>query len=156
MLGAILAAALMLAAQAGAPMAGETPMHHARGTFDVAITPVQPAPEAAPDAPGRMTLSKTFHGGLTGTGIGEMLATMAPGASGAYVAMERVTGSVDGHEGTFAMVHRGLMDKGAQDLLITIVPGSGTGDLARIAGVFHLTIEGGEHRYDLEYSLPNP
>ena len=129
-------------------------MRHARGTFDLTITPVQPAPETAPDVPGRMTLSKVFHGDLTGTGTGEMLATMAPGASGAYVAMERVNGSIDGREGSFALVHRGLMDKGAQDLLITIVPGSGTGDLTGIAGVFHLTIEGGEHRYDLEYSLP--
>lgn len=139
----------------GAPMsdtAAET--RRARGTFDVTITPVQPAPDAAPDAPGRMTLAKTFHGGLSGTGVGEMLATMAGGNSGAYVAMERVTGTLDGREGSFALVHRGLMDQGAQDLLITIVPGSGTGALAGITGVFHLTIEGGEHRYDLEYSLP--
>jgi hypothetical protein len=149
MLGLILAAMLVMA-----PQTGETDMRHARGTFDVTITPVQPAPETAPDVPGRMTLSKTFHGDLTGAGAGEMLATMAPGASGAYVAMERVNGSIDGHRGSFALVHRGLMDKGAQDLLITIVPGSGTGDLAGIKGVFHLTIEGGEHRYDLEYSLP--
>jgi hypothetical protein len=151
MLGPLLAASLLLAAQTGA-----SEMHHARGTFDVVITPVQPAPETTPDAPGRMTLSKTFHGDLTGTGAGEMLATMAPGASGAYVAMERVTGSIDGHAGTFALVHRGLMDQGAQDLTITVVPGSGTGDLSGIAGVFHLMIEGGEHRYDLEYSLPRP
>ncbi|NBW08973.1 MAG: DUF3224 domain-containing protein [Caulobacteraceae bacterium] len=127
---------------------------HARGIFDVTITPVQPGPDAAPDAPGRMTLSKTFHGGLSGTGVGEMLATMAGGNSGAYVAMERVTGTLDGREGSFALVHRGLMDQGAQDLLITVVPGSGTGALTGITGVFHLTIEGGEHRYDLEYSLP--
>lgn len=52
------------------------------------------------------------------------------------------------------MVHRGVMDKGAQELSITIVPGSGTENLAGITGVFHLKIEGGEHRYDLEYSLP--
>lgn len=129
-------------------------MSHATGTFDVKITPVQPAPDAAPDAPGRMLLSKTFHGGIEGAGIGEMLATMAPERSGAYVAMERVTGSVDGLTGSFALVHRGLMDKGAQNLSIAIVPGSGTGDLTGIAGVFHLTIDGGEHRYDLEYDLP--
>jgi hypothetical protein len=148
-LAGLFAAALMLATQTG-----ETGMHHARGTFDVTITPVPPAPDTAPDVPGRMTLSKVFHGDLTGTGTGEMLATMAPEASGAYVAMERVTGSIDGHAGSFALVHRGLMDKGAQDLTITIVPGSGTGELAGIAGVFHLTIAGGEHRYDLAYSLP--
>jgi hypothetical protein len=155
-LAGLFAAALLFAGQTAAPSTGETEMHHARGTFDVSITPVQPAPETAPDVPGRMTLSKTFHGELTGTGTGEMLATMAPEQSGAYVAMERVNGTLDGHEGSFALVHQGLMDKGAQDLTITIVPGSGMGDLAGIAGVFHLTIEGGEHRYDLEYSLPNP
>ena len=134
---------------------GQT-MRHARGTFDVVITPVNPAPDAAPDAPGRMLLAKTFHGDLTGTAAGEMLATMSPDRSGAYVALDRVQGVIDGREGAFTLVHRGLMDRGAQELLITIVPGSGAGDLAGIAGVFHLTIKDGVHHYDLEYSLPTP
>lgn len=128
--------------------------HQASGTFTVSITPVAPAEGAAPDIPGRMTLAKTFHGGIAGTGEGEMLATMAPGQSGAYVALERVRGSIDGRTGTFMLVHRGLMDRGAQDLLITVVPGSGTGELEGLNGVFHLTIEGGEHRYVLDYTLP--
>ncbi|MFZ4164087.1 DUF3224 domain-containing protein [Brevundimonas sp. NPDC058933] len=126
----------------------------ARGTFDVVITPVHPAPGAAPDAPGRMLLAKTFRGDLTGTAAGEMLATMSPERSGAYVALERVRGVIDGREGAFTLVHRGLMDRGAQELLITIVPGSGAGELAGIAGVFHLAIADGVHSYDLEYSLP--
>jgi len=129
-------------------------MKRARGTFDVVITPVQPAEGAAADAPGRMLLAKTFHGDVTGTAAGEMLATMSPERSGAYVALDRVHGVIDGREGAFTLVHRGLMDRGAQELLITIVPGSGAGELAGIAGVFHLTIEDGVHRYDLEYSLP--
>lgn len=129
-------------------------MRNARGTFDVVITPVQPAADAAPDAPGRMLLAKTFHGDLVGTGAGEMLATMSPERSGAYVAVDRVRGVIDGREGAFTLVHRGLMDKGAQELSITIVPGSGAGGLTGIAGIFHLTIEGGVHRYDLEYNLP--
>ena len=129
-------------------------MKNARGTFDVVITPVQPGPDAAPDAPGRMLLAKTFYGDLTGTAVGEMLATMSPDRSGAYVALDRVRGVIDGREGAFTLVHRGLMDRGAQELLITIVPGSGAGDLAGIAGVFYLTIKDGVHYYDLEYSLP--
>ena len=147
------AAAMMLAAQTTTSTTGTTTMH-ARGTFDVAITPVEAPPGTAPDVPGRMMLSKVFQGDLTGTATGEMLATMVPGASGAYVAMERVNGTLDGRSGSFALVHRGLMDKGAQELLITVVPGSGADALAGITGVFHLTIESGEHRYDLEYSLP--
>jgi hypothetical protein len=131
-------------------------MKQARGTFDVVITPVQPAEGVAPDGPGRMLLAKTFHGDLTGTAAGEMLATMSPERSGAYVALDRVHGVIDGREGAFTLVHRGLMDRGAQELLITIVPGSGAGELTGIVGVFHLTIVDGVHNYDLEYSLPTP
>lgn len=128
--------------------------HQASGTFNVSITPVAPAEGAASDIPGRMTLAKTFHGGLTATGEGEMLGAMGPNQSGAYVAMERVRGALDGRAGTFMLVHRGIMDRGAQELSITVVPGSGTGELEGLTGVFHLTIEGGEHRYVLDYTLP--
>lgn len=71
-------------------------MGHARGTFEVTITQVQPPEGTPPDAPGRMALSKVFHGDFEGTGAGEMLATMAPNQSGAYAAMERLVGSLDG------------------------------------------------------------
>jgi len=83
MLGSILAAALVLS-----PAVQEAPMtRHATGTFDVSITPVAPAESTAPDIPGRMTLAKTFHGGLSGTGEGEMLGIMGPEQSGGYVAL---------------------------------------------------------------------
>lgn len=128
-------------------------MSHAVGTFEVQITPIAPEEDAPAGAPGRMRLAKTFHGDLQGEGAGEMLGLLKDG-SGAYVAMERVSGVLEGRRGAFALVHRGVMEAGAQDLLITIVPGSGEGELAGIAGVFHLKIEGGVHRYELEYSLP--
>jgi hypothetical protein len=150
MLAPILAAAVLALAPQEAPVS-----HQASGTFNVSITPVTPADGAAADLPGRMTLAKTVHGGLTGTGEGEMLGAMGPDQSGAYVAMERVRGALDGREGSFLLVHRGVMDRGAQDLTITVVPGSGTGELTGLAGVFHLTIAGGEHRYVLDYTLPS-
>ncbi len=128
-------------------------MSHAVGTFEVQITPIAPDADAPGGAPGRMRLAKTFHGDLQGEGAGEMLGLLKDG-SGAYVAMERVSGVLEGRRGAFALVHRGVMEAAAQDLLITIVPGSGEGELAGIAGVFHLKIEGGVHRYELEYSLP--
>ncbi len=128
-------------------------MSHAVGTFEVQITPIAPDADAPGGAPGRMRLTKTFHGDLQGEGAGEMLGLIKDG-SGAYVAMERVSGVLEGRRGAFALVHRGVMEAGAQDLLITIVPGSGEGELAGIAGVFHLKIEGGLHRYELQYSLP--
>lgn len=149
----MLASLIAAAALALAPQEASV-SRQASGTFNVSITPVAPAEDAASDIHGRMTLAKTFHGGLTGTGEGEMLGSMGPDQSGAYVAMERVRGALDGRNGTFMLVHRGIMDRGARELLITVVPGSGTGELEGLTGIFHLTIEGGEHRYVLDYTLP--
>lgn len=142
-------------ARAGTPAeTRSSQMSHAVGTFDVRITPVEPGEGDRTLGHGRMRIAKTFHGDLQGTGAGEMLAMMNDDQSGAYVAMERVSATLDGRTGAFSLVHRGIMDRGAQDLLIAIVPGSGVDGLTGISGVFHLTIADGEHRYDLEYALP--
>ncbi len=161
MVETLLAAILVLAPvpsqgpQAAPPAATRSSqMSHAVGTFDVRITPVEPGDGDEAFGHGRLRIAKTFHGDLQGTSAGEMLATMDDGQSGAYVALERVSAALDGRRGAFTLAHRGIMDRGAQDLLITIVPGSGNGDFAGISGVFHLTIADGEHRYDLEYDLP--
>jgi hypothetical protein len=46
------------------------------------------------------------------------------------------------------------VERGAQQLSITIVPDSDTGALAGITGVFKLEIVDGKHLYELAYSLP--
>lgn len=130
-------------------------MRHARGTFDIKMTPIPAEPEQSSGF-GRMRIAKTFHGDIIGTGNGEMLATMNEQHSGAYVAMERIDATINGRIGAFSLVHRGMMDEGAHDLSIAIVPGSGSGELEGISGVFHLTIEAGVHHYDLEYNLSDP
>ena len=129
-------------------------MQHARGTFDVTVTPVPPAEGAPAYGHMRLSIAKTFHGDIEGTSSGEMLGSQGPENSGAYVALEVVTGTLGGRSGAFALAHRGLMDAGATELSIVVVPGSGTGELTGLAGTFDLKIEGGEHRYDLSYTLP--
>jgi hypothetical protein len=105
---------------------------------------------------GRMLIDKQFSGEITGTGKGQMITGMGSvKGSAAYSAIERVTGSVNGRAGTFMLQHTGTMHDGTQELMIAIVPASGTGALAGIAGTFALTIEGKVHRYDLAYSLPD-
>jgi hypothetical protein len=130
---------------------------HARGTFAVQLAP-QPA-DAYADAGtmGRMTIDKQFSGDLTGTSKGQMLTGMGSvkGSAG-YVAIERVTGTIGALVGSFLLQHTGTMARGAQTLAITIVPDSGTDGFTGIAGTFHLTIDGTQHRYDLEYTLPDP
>ena len=129
-------------------------MRRAIGILQIRMTPAESRPDAEPDAPGRMLIAKQYTGNLQGSGAGEMLATMI-GQSGAYVAMERIRGNLDGRDGAFTVVHRGIMDGGTHELSITIVPGSGTEALTGISGVYHLTIEAGVHHYALEYSLPD-
>jgi hypothetical protein len=103
---------------------------------------------------GRMAIAKQFHGGLEAVSRGQMLAAMTDteGSAG-YVAIERVTGTLDGREGTFALQHSGTMTRGAQQLSITVVPDSGTGELAGLAGTMTIQIADGKHSYDFEYTL---
>jgi hypothetical protein len=125
---------------------------HARGAFDVTLTPQPPDPDGFL---GRMTIDKRFHGDLEGTSQGQMLAaqTAVQGSAG-YVAIERVRGTVGGRTGTFMLQHSGLMDRGAAELVITVVPDSGTEELAGIRGRMTILIQGGAHSYDFAYSLP--
>ena len=129
-------------------------MKHARGEFDVKVTPLALAGPAEDSTLGRMSIEKEFRGDLVASGSGQMLTAMTGvQGSAAYVAIERVSGMLEGREGSFALQHRGAMSRGAQEMLVTVVPDSGTGELAGISGTLHIIIEGKEHRYDFEYSL---
>jgi Protein of unknown function (DUF3224) len=143
--------------QAAAPTLKETAMSaHASGTFDVKVSPQALSDTAADATLGRMSLDKQYHGDLEGTGKGEMLTAGSGEGSGAYVAVERVTGKLKGRSGSFSLQHRGVMTRGTPDLLITVVPDSGTGELAGLAGKMTIKIENGKHFYELEHTLPNP
>ena len=123
----------------------------ATGTFDVKM-----APQADNTADvGRMTLDKNFHGDLEAGSIGQMIAVRTPteGSAG-YVAMERVTGTLNGRKGSFALQHFGTMNRGKPNLRVEVVPDSGTEALTGIAGTLDIIIENGEHRYVFDYALP--
>jgi len=126
----------------------------AKGTFTVQMKPDGDPASAEGVSLGRMLLNKAFEGDLAGTAAGQMLTAMTPVAESAgYVAIERVTGALHGKKGSFALQHTGTMTRGEQSLSITVVPDSGTGELAGISGVFRLRIEDKKHHYELEYSL---
>src|ERR1700710_143196 len=124
-------------------------MKQASGPFDVKLEP-----QAGDPMVGRMTIDKQFHGDLEATSKGQMLAisTDVKGSAG-YVAMERVTGTLQGRTGTFALQHSGTMTRGVPGLLITVVPDSGTGELEGLAGNMKINIVEGKHSYEFEYTL---
>ena len=125
----------------------------ATGSFIVKITP-QSEDKAEGSILGRMLLEKEFSGDLQAQGKGEMLSvgTDTKG-SAAYVAVERVIGNLQGKSGSFALHHRGIMTRGAPQLLITVVPDSGTGELRGIAGTLDITIDAGKHSYVFDYLI---
>jgi hypothetical protein len=103
----------------------------------------------------RMSLDKRFHGDLEGSSNGEMLSftTEVKGSAG-YVAMERISGELNGRSGTFATQHNATMTRGTPEMNIVVVPDSGTGELAGISGTLIITIIEGKHFYEFDYSLP--
>jgi len=135
---------------------GTAKMTVATGPFEVKINP-QSEDKGDGSTMGRMSLDKQYHGDLEATAKGEMLyasATEVQG-SGAYVAVERVTGKLNGRSGSFALAHKGSMSGGKQQMDITVVPDSGSGELAGITGAMKIIITAdGKHSYELEYTLP--
>ena len=104
---------------------------------------------------GRMTIDKQFHGDLNATSKGEMIAaqTQVKGSAG-YVAIERVTGTLKGLGGSFALQHSATMTRGVPDLSIIVVPDSGTGELKGITGKMDIIIApDGKHSYTFDYSI---
>jgi hypothetical protein len=137
---------LMLAQQKNTPMS-----YHATGTFTVDVHPLTPPPA---EGLSRFSIDKQIHGDLEATSKGEMFSGGDPkqGLAG-YVAIEVVTGTLQGKKGSFALQHSATMDGSGPKMAVIIIPGSGTGELKGISGTFEIRIEKGQHSYELEYTL---
>jgi hypothetical protein len=122
--------------------------------FDVTLKP-QSSDDIGDGVPlARLSIDKRYHGELEASGTGEMLTALtAVKGSAAYVAIERVRGVLQGRKGSFVIQHGGTMTRGAPSLAISVVPDSGTGELAGIAGKMAVVIADGKHSYDFEYTL---
>ena len=121
------------------------------GTFDVKLAPI-----GSDESPiGSMSIDKTFHGDLQGTSVDQMLAFRSgvEGSAG-YVAMERVTATLGGQDGSFTLQHSGIMNKGAQSLTVVVVPDSATDRLAGLTGTMNIVVTPGRHDYQFRYTLP--
>lgn len=126
-----------------------------RGPFEVTMTPQPADSRKAAAFLGRFNIDKQFHGVLEATSIGQMLAARGerPESAG-YVALERVTGTLDGRSGSFILQHSGHSNPAAQSLTVTVVADSGTEQLAGLSGSMTIAIEpGGQHFYEFDYLL---
>jgi len=134
---------------------GEGVMPKVSGEFEVKLQPLAGyASGIEGNQFGRMGLDKSFSGPLTATSQGEMLSVRtATAGSAAYVALEQVDGQLEGKQGSFVMQHTGVMAAGDSQLLLTVVPDSGAGELQGIKGQMQIRIEQGKHFYDFDYDI---
>jgi Protein of unknown function (DUF3224) len=130
-------------------------MRRATGSFEVNLQTL-PNTEVSPDPQfGRLLLNKKFSGDLVATARGQMLSAMtAVKGSAGYVAVDHVTGELDGRKGSFVLQHSGAMNRGVTSLSIMVVPDSGTGELAGLSGTLSINVIDGKHFYDFIYSIP--
>ncbi|MFD8500146.1 DUF3224 domain-containing protein [Amycolatopsis sp. NPDC059657] len=98
----------------------------------------------------RVAIAKTFTGEVEGTSTVEML-TAVNEIGRAYVAFERLSVAVGGRKGSFVLHH----SAGEAGFTLTILPGSGTGDLTGITGTAAIEQDAeGNHTFKLSYELP--
>jgi hypothetical protein len=130
-------------------------MRRATGSFDVSLQPLSNADVSSEGMFGRMLLTKTFRGDLSGSARGQMLSALTgiKGSAG-YVAIDQVTGELEGRRGSFVLQHSGAMNRGKQLLSIMVVPDSGTDELTGLSGTLSINVIDGKHFYDFIYSIP--
>ena len=136
--------------------AKDVPMSpHAEGTFEVKNSPLPVDDAVNGTAIGRFGLDKQFHGDLQANSKGEMLGAGNPATGTAgYVAIEQVTGTLNGLHGSFALQHFGTMEDNKFDLIVKVVPGSGTEELTGISGTMTIAVANGKHSWTFNYTLP--
>lgn len=126
-----------------------------KGEFDVKRA-MEPACDMGDGVEaGHFRFDKRFHGELDAASVVHMLAvgTQVEG-SAAYVAIERLTGTLQGRSGSFFMQHNGIMNRGTPTLTLTVVPDSGTDALEGLSGDMQIDIVDGKHFYTFDFVLP--
>jgi hypothetical protein len=127
----------------------EETMMSANGTFEVDLAPQEDVGSPA----GRMLIKKTYLGDMNGSGLGQMISKRTEGGIAVYYAIEEFSGSVKGKSGGFTLVHKGHMSKEFQSLEVTILEGSGSGELQNISGSMLIIQDANGHRYELTFEL---
>lgn len=125
------------------------------GMFDVSLNPLESDLEVKNGLNfGMIAIDKTFHGTLNARSKDQMLnASTAIKDSAGYVAIEKVSGNLDGKDGSFLLQHYGIMNRGKNQLLLEVIPDSGTGRLTGTSGKMDIFVKDGKHLYVFEYTF---
>lgn len=93
-------------------------------------------------------------GDLDGSATWEGIMAVDASGAGGYVSMSRFEGRLAGRSGSFLFTIAGVSHAGGTTTAaVTVVPGSGTGELADLSGSGTLRSAGNAATLDLAYSL---
>jgi hypothetical protein len=113
-------------------------------TFDVSGWDETPFDDAAETA--KLTqadVTKRYQGDIDATSETKWVMAYADDDHATFVGIERITGSVGGRAGTLVLRHVGTFADGVARADLSVVEGSGTGDLAAAAGDGELVADPG-------------
>jgi hypothetical protein len=102
----------------------------------------------------RASVVKTLTGDIEGIGQVEYLMMYREDGTATFVGLERVTGKLDGRNGSFVLQRTGAFEGGLAKESYSVVAGSATGDLRGLAGSGSTSVgHGMEHPFELAYEL---
>lgn len=100
----------------------------------------------------RITVKKSFDGDeVKGESTGELLMCASETGAAGYTILDRFHVTLEGRTGSFVAIHGGMTDE--MKATGKIVPGSGTEDLAGIAGTLEFKSDEQGKRIILDYSF---
>ena len=127
----------------------------ATGTFKIESWDERPYVET--DEGGKLTrasVKQTFGGDIEGEGAVEWLMCYRPDKTADFVGLQRVIGRIGDRSGSVVLQSSGAFDGKEAKGPLTIVRGSGTGELAGIVGKGSLRAPmGGEPSVSLDYDF---
>ena len=101
----------------------------------------------------RVHIERTFTGDIEGRSSGELTTSGLQAGVAAYVAIDVISGTLGGREGTFVLSHRGTVSAAGATTAGEVVPGSGSGGLEGLEGTAEIVVEDGVHRLVLDYGV---
>jgi hypothetical protein len=127
----------------------------ARGKIEITKWDEQPIDEVEGQVKmTRATVTGSIHGDIEGSGTTHYLMVYREDESAGYVLVQRVIGSLGGRSGGFVLEGSGAYADGVARGTWSIVPGTGTGDLAGISGRGDFEAPAGSTMtFTLEYEL---
>jgi Protein of unknown function (DUF3224) len=131
----------------------ETTKRVATGHIEVKTYEPQPyeEPAAGPNLV-EIHVTERFTGNIQGEGVVRFLQAIRDDGSASFVGIERVTGKVDGREGSFLLQDAGTLEDTTVKGDWFVIPGSGTDELVGLRGEGGFTAELGQHAaITLEY-----